>query len=158
MSLCEVCSLVVLALDVFENHQEASTHSWESAQFKSSLCLPVEELAESAVRYLASAENGLKLAAVVNPAHLPFCYAFFTQFQEARYPLKQGPGCLLQLFFYPWTLPQMSAQHTLLRDTREAQSLRKTLLKHRSCFTLTLILVCNQGWYILFLLKVQSKP
>lgn len=70
-------------------------HSWESAYLKSGLCLPAEELVESTVRYLVSAENSLKLAAVVNRAHLPFCYAFFTQFQEASYPLKQGPGSLL---------------------------------------------------------------
>lgn len=45
---------------------------------KSGHLLPVEELSESTARYLVSAENGLKLAAVVNLAHLSFCFAFFT--------------------------------------------------------------------------------
>lgn len=83
---------------------------------KSALCPPVEELVESTVRYLVSAESGLKSAAVVKRARQPLSHAFFTQVQEASHPLKQGPRGSLELDVFPRTLPQMSAQHTLLRD------------------------------------------
>ncbi len=135
------------AVYLFESHQEASTHFQKSAQLKSGRRLPVEELVKSTEKYLASAESGLNLAAAVNLAHLPLCYAFFTQFQEASYPPKQGPGSLLQLCFFPWILPQMSAQHTLLRGAGRAHSLGKTVLKffrfetqilHHSCLDVQL--------------------
>lgn len=73
------------------------------------------------MRYLGSAEGGLKLAATLNLSARRLCHAFLTQLQEARYPPKQGAKRLLELSLLLWTLPQMSAQHTLLGDGAEAQ-------------------------------------
>lgn len=107
------------------------------------LCRCAGELVESTVKYLASVENSLKLAVAVNLARLVLCYAFFTQFHEVSYPLKQGPGSLLELGLIPWTLPQMSAQHTPLGEARNAKFKEilwafEAFSLHRYCFCTSL--------------------
>lgn len=89
-------------------------------------------------KHLGSTEESLKFTVVVSLVLMALCDALFTQFHESTYPLKQRLGSLLQLGSFPWTLPQMLSQNTLLKETVKAQTLRNT-----SCIKYLHFLITN---------------